>query len=286
MTTITLPTVVRSPDWVRHLRARPTTVLASLVVVVALVAAFAPGVLTPHSPTTIHLQQTLRSPSWHHLFGTDEAGRDLFTRVVYGTRESLGIGVGATAIAMAIAIVFGFTAGLVGGIVDSLITRLLEVLFSFPALLLALLVVAVRGPSLETELIAVGVGSAPGYARMVRGQVLNVREAPYVEAASALGHRRRTVIRRHLFPNAFRPLVAVMTLGVGQSIVWASSLSFLGFGVPPPSPEWGALLDAGRDFITTSWWLEILPGLVIVLLAIAVTSLGRTLQHKLEGAAR
>ncbi|MBL7491547.1 ABC transporter permease [Frankia sp. AgB1.9] len=286
MTTIALPAAVRTPDWIRRFRARPTTVLALLVVLVALVAAFAPGALTSHSPTAINLRQTLSAPSWHHLFGTDEAGRDLFTRVVYGTRESLGIGVGATAIAMGIAIVLGFAAGLVGGIVDTLITRLLEILFSFPALLLALLVVAVRGPSLETELIAVGVGSAPGYARMVRGQVLNVRKAPYVEAAAALGHRRLSVIRRHLFPNAFRPLVAVMTLGVGQSIVWASSLSFLGFGVPPPSPEWGALLDAGRDFITTSWWLEILPGLVIVLLAIAVTSLGRTLQHKLEGASR
>ena len=286
MTAITLPALARTPDWIRHLPGRPATVLASLAVLVALIAAIAPGVLTSHSPTAINLEQTLRSPSWHHLFGTDEAGRDLFTRVVYGTRDSLSIGVGATAIAMAIAIVLGFTAGLLGGIVDTLITRLLEVLFSFPALLLALLVVAVRGPSLDTELIAVGVGSAPGYARMVRGQVLNVRQAPYVEAAAALGHRRLSVIRRHLFPNAFRPLVAVMTLGVGQSIVWASSLSFLGFGVPPPSPEWGALLDAGRDFITTSWWLEILPGLVIVLLAVAITSLGRTLQRKLEGAAR
>nr|BFE70448.1 hypothetical protein GCM10020092_037490 [Actinoplanes digitatis] len=180
----------------------------------------------------------------------------------------------------------GFTAALSGGVVDAVITRVIEVAFAFPALLLGLLVITIRGPSLATEIVAVGIGSAPGYARMVRGQVLAVRQAGFMEAASALGHRRFPIWRRHLFPNAMRPLVAVVTLGIGQSIVWASGLSFLGLGVPPPSPEWGALLDAGRLHITTSWWLEILPGLVIVLVALSVTALGRTLQNRLGGASR
>jgi peptide/nickel transport system permease protein len=266
--------------------ARPATLLSGLVVVLVLVAAVAPALLARGTPTQIDLTDALAPPSWGHPFGTDEAGRDLLTRVIYGTRLSLGIGLGATGIAMTLAIVLGFVAGLAGGLVDTVITRVLEVFFAFPALLAALLVVAVFGPSVTTSIVAVGLGSTPGYARMVRGQVLNVREAGYVESAGALGHARWTVIRRHLFPNAMRPLVAVMTLGVGQSIVWASSLAFLGLGVPPPSPEWGALLDAGRLYITTSWWLEVLPGLVIVLVALAVTSLGRTLQHRLEGAAR
>jgi peptide/nickel transport system permease protein len=187
---------------------------------------------------------------------------------------------------MSIALLLGFIAGLGGGLVDAVINRILEVAFAFPVLLLALLLIAIYGPSLTTVIVAVGIGSAPGYARMVRGQALNVRSAPYVEAAAALGHRRSAVIRRHLFPNAMRPLVAMITLGVGQSIVWASGLAFLGLGVAPPSPEWGALLDYGREYITTQWWLEIMPGLVIVLVALAVTSLGRTLQHRLEGAAR
>jgi peptide/nickel transport system permease protein len=269
-----------------RIRIRPGTAVALLLILLLAVAAVAPGALTHRSPTAIDLHRTLLAPSWRHPFGTDDAGRDLFTRVIYGTRESLGIGLGATGLAMAIAILLGFAAGLAGGVVDAIITRFLEVAFAFPVLLLALLLIAIRGPSIGTEIVAVGIGSAPGYARMVRGQVRQVRQAAYIEAAGALGHGRWTVIRRHLFPNAMRPLVAVITLGVGQSIVWASGLAFLGLGVAPPSPEWGALLDSGRLYITTSWWLEILPGLVIVLVALCVTSLGRTLQHRLEGAAR
>jgi peptide/nickel transport system permease protein len=271
---------------VRGVRIRISTAVPLVIVALVVVAAIAPGLLTGRSPTAIDLQHALLGPSVHHLLGTDDAGRDQFTRVVYGARESLGIGLGATGLATAIAIVLGFAAGLAGGLVDTVISRILEVAFAFPVLLLALLLIAIRGPSVTTEIVAVGIGSAPGYARMVRGQVLNVRRADYIEAAGALGHSRWAVIRRHLFPNAMRPLVAMITLGVGQSIVWASGLAFLGLGVAPPSPEWGALLDAGRLYITTSWWLEIMPGLVIVLVALSVTSLGRSWQHRLEGAAR
>jgi len=269
-----------------RLRVRPATALSLLIVALLVVAVLAPAVLTSRSPNAIDLQHTLLSPSLSHPFGTDDAGRDLYTRVVYGARESFGIGLGATALAMAIAVLLGFTAGLARGIVDTVLTRILEVAFAFPVLLLALLLIAIRGPSLATEIVAVGIGSAPGYARMVRGQVLHVRQARYIQSSVALGHTWWAVIRQHLFPNAMRPLVAMLTLGVGQSIVWASGLAFLGLGVAPPSPEWGALLDAGRVSITTSPWLEIMPGLVIVLATLALTALGRTLQHRLEGAAR
>lgn len=267
-------------------RVRPGTAISSLVVLFLLVAVIAPGLLTHRSPYAVNLEHTLLPPSISHPFGTDDAGRDLYTRVIYGARESLGIGLGATSLAMGIAILFGFTGGIAGGAVDAAIARVLEVAFAFPVMLLALLLIAIRGPSVSTEIVAVGIGSAPGYARMVRGQVLAVRRADFIAAAAALGHGRWAVIRRHLFPNAMRPLVAVFTLGIGQSIVWASGLAFLGLGVAPPSPEWGALLDSGRTYLTTSWWLEIMPGVVIVLVAISVTSLGRTLQHRLEGVAR
>jgi peptide/nickel transport system permease protein len=270
----------------KKFRVRPGTVVSSLIVLVLVVAVIAPSVLTHRGPNAIDLEHTLLPPSLSHPFGTDDAGRDLYTRVVYGARESLGIGLGATGLAMGIAILLGFAGGLAGGFVDMVIARILEVAFAFPVLLLALLLIAIYGPSVTTEIVAVGIGSAPGYARMVRGQVLAVKNAEYISAAGALGHSRLAVIRRHLFPNAMRPLVAVITLGVGQSIVWASGLAFLGLGVAPPSPEWGALLDSGRMYITTSWWLEVMPGLVIVLVALSVTTLGRTLQHRLEGAAR
>jgi len=287
MTTVpvTSATVLRRVERQR-LRVGPGVLLSGLVVVLVVVAAIVPELLTSRTPTQIDLTNALATPSLAHPFGTDEAGRDLFTRVVFGTRLSLGIGLGATGIAMGLAVGLGFLAALAGGAVDTVVTRLLEVVYAFPALLAALLVIALFGPSVTTSIIAVGIGSMPGYARMVRGQVLHVKQAGYVEAAHALGHGRWSVIRRHLFPNAMRPLVAVITLGIGQSIVWASSLAFLGLGVPPPSPEWGALLDAGRTYITTSWWLEVLPGLVIVVFAIAVTTLGRALQQRLEGAGR
>jgi peptide/nickel transport system permease protein len=269
------------PRWVRQLS--PGVILAGIVVAFFLIAVIAPSVLATNNPLQINLNATLQAPSIHHLFGTDASGRDLYSRVIYGARQSLSIGLGATAIAIGSGLVLGFAAALAGGLVDGAINRFLEVLFSFPVLLLALLFVAVFGPSTKTEIIAVGLGSAPGYARMIRGQVLAVKDSAYVEAARALGHPYGRIVRRHIFPNAMRPLVVLVTLGVGQSIVWASGLAFLGLGVPPPSSEWGALLDAGRDFVTQASWLEIMPGLVIVVFALSLTTIGRYIQKQLEG---
>jgi peptide/nickel transport system permease protein len=242
-----------------------------------------PSLLASGDPNAVNLDAVLQSPSWEHIMGTDQSGRDLYTRIIYGARESLLIGLGATAVAMGIAIVLGVLAGLGNRWVDGIISRGVEVMFAFPVLLLALLFVAVFGPSVSTEIFAVGIGSAPGYARMVRGQVLSTRDSGYVEAARALGHPYGSIVRRHIFPNAMRPLVVVFTLGVGQAIVWASGIAFLGLGIPPPSPEWGALLNAGRNYITQAWWLEVMPGLAIVLFALSLTTLGRYLQQRLEG---
>jgi len=262
---------------------QPGVVLAGLAVAFAVTAALAPALLTSRDPLAIDLTATLRPPSLEHIFGTDQSGRDVYTRVVYGARQSLFIGVGATAIGLSLAALLGIAAGLGGRLVDGAITRLVEVLFAFPALLLALLFVTVFGAGAATQMVAVAIGTAPGYARMIRGQVLAVRGSGYVEASHALGHPYGRVLRRHILPNAARPLVVLATLGVGQSIVWASGLAFLGLGVAPPSPEWGALLDAGRSYVTKAWWLEVAPGLVIVALALSVTVLGRYLQQRLEG---
>ena len=264
-------------------RFRPAVWLSALFLAAVLAWAIAPGLFTHESPFDTDIDAALQSPSLSHWFGTDASGRDIYTRVVFGARSSLLIGTGATALALAVAIAFGFLAGLGGRFTDGAISRFLEVLLAIPGLLIAFLFIAVFGPGVLTEIVAVAAGSAPGYAWMVRGQVIAVKDSAYVSAAVALGHAPARVIRRHIFPNAMRPLVVLATRGVGQSIVWASSLSFLGLGVAPPAPEWGAMLDAGRDFVSTAWWLELFPGLAIVGCTLAVTVLGRHLQQRLEG---
>lgn len=278
------PALVRAPSlplWLRNTRVG--VILAGLIVAFFLLAVIAPSLLATNNPYHVNLADVLQAPSFHHLLGTDESGRDLYSRIIYGARESLLIGLGATGLAMFIAVILGVASGLSGGFVDGAINRGIEVLFSFPVMLLALLVVAIFGPSATTEIVAVGVGTAPGYARMIRGQVIAVKDSGYVEAARALGHPYGRVVRRHIFPNAMRPLVVLMTLGVGQAIVWASGLAFVGLGIAPPSPEWGALLNAGRNYVTQAWWLEVLPGLAIVLFALSLTTLGRNIQQRLEG---
>ncbi|WEO78478.1 ABC transporter permease [Cryobacterium sp. SO2] len=252
---------------------------AMLFFVAALVV---PGALATHDPYALNLADALHPPSAQYWFGTDEAGRDLYSRVVFGTRESLLIGLGATIVSLTLALLLGALAALGGRFVAGTVNRVIEVLLAFPTLLFALLLVAITGPSALSQVFAVGVGSAPGYARIIRGQILSARNSGYVEAAVALGHSDGLILRQHIVPNAVRPLVAIITLSIGQSIVWASSLSFLGLGVAPPSPEWGALLDAGRVYITQAWWLTVIPGLVIVALALAATTLGRHIQNSLE----
>jgi peptide/nickel transport system permease protein len=270
----------------RHRTARtfrPAVYLSALFVVLIVAAAIVPAAFTSSSPLDTNIENPLEGPSAAHLFGTDASGRDIYTRVIYGAQDSLAIGIGATALALLVAIALGLAAGLGGRWLDGGISRFLEVLFAFPGLLIALLFIAMFGPGVTTEIIAVALGSAPGYARMIRGQVIAVKGSGYVGAATALGHTPRRVVTQHVFPNAMRPLVVLGTMGIGQSIVWASSLSFLGLGVAPPNPEWGAMLDAGRDFVSTAWWLELFPGLAIVGCTLSVTVLGRYLQQRLEG---
>ncbi|WP_236967016.1 ABC transporter permease [Microbacterium aurantiacum] len=265
---------------------RPAWGLIVSLVVLGLfaLAAVAPAVLATHSPTAQDFANALRPPSAQFWFGTDEGGRDLYSRVVYGTRESLLIGVGAAGLAMVIAVVFGSVAALGDRVTAAVVNRVIEVAFAFPILLFALLMVAILGPSAGTAILAVGISTAPGYARMVRGQILAERNAGYVEAARALGHPRGRIIGQHILPNAMRPLVALFTMSIGQSIVWASGLAFLGLGVAPPSSEWGALLDAGRAYLLQAPWLTFIPGAVILVLALAATTVGRRIQNHLEKA--
>ncbi|MET0807388.1 MAG: ABC transporter permease [Pseudoxanthomonas sp.] len=248
-----------------------------------IVAALLPQLFAHSDPLAIVPHDAFHPPGWAHWFGTDQSGRDIFSRVIHGTRQSLFIGLAATALAMSIAIVLGLLGGLGGAYLDRGVGWLLEILFAFPSLILALLFVAVFGSGIGPLIVATGLGGAPGYARMVRGQVLAVRNAGYIEAAKALGHPPLRIITRQLLPNAMRPLIVTLTMGVGQAIVWASALSFLGLGARPPAPEWGTMLSMGRDFIANAWWLTFFPGLFIVLTTLSTTVAGRYLQQRLEG---
>jgi peptide/nickel transport system permease protein len=271
------------PTFGRRLRRAPWTLVAALIFLgILAVAVVAPQALATHDPFALDYPASLQAPSLAHWFGTDESGRDLYSRVVWGARESVLIGLGAAAVGLAGAILLGALAALGPRPVRAIVDRFVEVLFAFPALLLALLLVAIAGPSALTQIFAVGLGTAPGYARMVRGQILTAKDSGYVRAAVALGHSRSRIVRSHILPNALRPLVAIFALSVGQSIVWASSLSFLGLGVAPPASEWGALLDAGRSYIVQAGWLVVIPGLVIVALALTATTIGRHVQAGLE----
>lgn len=271
------------PTLPKGITRRPFGLYIALALVVFFaLATFVPDLLAPYDPVASDYASALQGPSWTHWFGTDSSGRDLYSRVIFGTRESLAIGLGAAAVGLVLSLILGSLAALGVKPVAVVVDRFVEVMFAFPALLLALLLVAILGPSALTQVLAVGLGTAPGYARMVRGQILSAKNSGYVEAATALGHSRARIVRAHILPNALRPLVAVFALSVGQSIVWASSLSFLGLGVAPPASEWGALLDAGRAYITQAGWLIVIPGLVIVSVALAATTIGRHLQAHLE----
>ncbi|QWT25148.1 ABC transporter permease [Subtercola sp. PAMC28395] len=275
--TTPLPTAPR-----RVFRLPIGLLLSAAAAILFAVALFWPSVLATHDPYALNLTHALHAPSFEFLFGTDESGRDLYSRVIYGTGLSLSIGLGATAVSITLAVILGSIAALAGRFAAGTVNRMIEILFAFPTLLLALLIVAILGPSVMSQILAVGIGTAPGYARIIRGQILSAKGSGYVEAATALGHSRGLILRQHILPNALRPLVAIITLSVGQSIVWASGLSFLGLGVAPPSPEWGALLDAGKTYITQAWWLTVIPGLVIVAVALSATTLGKYLQNAIE----
>lgn len=269
----------------REAKRLPFLVWLSLAVIALTAwASIAPATLVRHSPLETDLLNTLAPFSAGHWLGTDEIGRDLYTRLVYGARESFLIGILAMAIAIVLAAPLGFLASLAGPLARGSADRFIEVMLSFPTLLVALLFVTILGQSPFNVAVAVGIGAAPGYARLVRGQTLLVRGSAYVEAAIALGHSPARILLQHIVPNAVRPLIPVTGLGIGKAIVWSSSLSYLGLGVKPPSSEWGALLAAGKGQLLEAPSLIVVPGTAVVLVALSFSTLFSYLQARAEGA--
>lgn len=238
--------------------------------------------LAPYDPYDQDLSSALEPPSLDHPFGADQYGRDVLSRVMFGTRTALLAIIAADGIALVVGSLMGLVAGFAGGATDSAIMRLVDVMLAFPYLLLALIIVAALGPSLTNSIIAIGIIYMPQYARLMRGQVIAVQGLDFVWAARAVGGGRLRVMLRHVLPNAYSPVLVMATLQSGSVVVETAGLSFLGLGAQPPSPDWGALLADGHSYFLSAWWIATFPGLAIFLVVLAFNLVGDALRDQLD----
>jgi peptide/nickel transport system permease protein len=285
------PRPPREREWVTLLRrlVRRRTALfgAAVVVAVMLAAALAP-LVSPFDPLEQDIGQRLKEPGWQdaqgrvHALGTDHLGRDILSRIVFGSRIALVVGLAAVVISGVLGMVIGLVAGYFGGRVDDILMRLADIQLAFPFILLAIAVIGVLGPSLRNIIIVIGVSSWVVYARVVRGEVLSIREREYVQAAIALGSQHGRVLWQHVLPNTFTPWLVVATLDMARVIVIESALSFLGLGVQPPTPTWGGMLADGRVYLSTAWWLATFPGLAILITVLGINLFGDGLRDTLD----
>ncbi|MCU1641364.1 MAG: Dipeptide transport system permease protein DppC [Nocardia sp.] len=262
-------------DW---LRGNYGLLIAGAVLLLVLGWVALPGVFASGDPLRGVPAQKLRGPSAQHWFGTDNLGRDVYTRVVHGAGLSISATLFAVLLGLVVGSLLGLVAGASGGVVDTVIMRIADVLLSIPDLLVSLALITVLGMGTRNVAIAVGVSLIARFARVMRGEVLRVRRAPYVEAAFASGVRWHTVLLRHILRNAYSPVAALAVVDFGMAVLFVASLSFLGYGAVPPTPEWGSMVSDGRNFLAIAWWLTTLPGLVIIVLVLATQRFARALQ--------
>ena len=254
----------------RQMRKSKLALPGGAIVLVFIVLALLAPVIAPHDPYANDLMAMLMPPSASHPFGTDELGRDILSRVLFGARLSLVEGLFSVALAMAVGVPVGMISGYLGGRTDTVIMRLIDIMLAFPGVLLAIVIVSILGPSLVNAMIAVAIYTVPIFARLARGSTLSVKEEPYIEACRSAGMRDRRILLRHIFPNIANTLFVMATLRVALAILTASSLSFLGLGAQAPSPEWGAMLAAGRNYMLIAPHVVIFPGGAIVLLVLGI----------------
>ncbi|MDQ7832170.1 MAG: ABC transporter permease subunit [Desulfovibrionaceae bacterium] len=267
---------------VRILSRNPSAVMGgTIIAAMVFLALFAP-LLAPYDPVRLSLPDRLLPPGGGHFFGTDELGRDIFTRVLYGARISLSIGLLVISVAGGIGALIGATSGYFGGKIDSVVMRVMDVILSFPSLVLALALAAALGPSLVNAIFATAFVMIPKFARMVRGEALAVREMPFVAASRVAGAGHGFIIRRHILPNCLNSAIVLATLTLGDAILIAASLSFIGLGAQPPTPEWGAMIASGRKFLMDQWWYATFPGLFILATVIGFNIFGDALRDVLD----
>lgn len=252
-----------------------------LITVLILVAIFA-DVIAPYEIDTQHLTRRFAAPGREFFFGTDEFGRDIFSRIVLGSRYSLYIGVVAASLSAVVGIIIGSVAGYYGGKFDNMLMRFIDVMMAIPSTLLGISIVAALGNGIRNVIIAVAIGAVPAYARIVRASILSVKQQEYVEAARCIGASDRRIVLRHILPNCLAPIIVQVTMSVAKAILEASALSFIGLGVQPPSAEWGAMLSAGRAYIRRAWWIVTFPGLAIAMIIFGLNLFGDGLRDALD----
>ncbi len=266
----------------RRFTKEKTAVFGLLVILLfALLAVFAP-VLAPFDPLAQDIPNGLAPPSSEHWMGTDKLGRDIFSRMLYGARISLGAGLGVVIMAGLLGTAVGIVAGYVGGWLDEALMRVTDIFFAFPSLILAMAIAGALGPSLQNALIAVAVVTWPVYARLIRGQVLVLRDREFVLAARSVGASHSLILRRHLFPNTLSPLLVQASFEMGTVILAVAGLSFIGFGAQPPTPEWGVMISEGRNYITTHWWLTFFPAMAMLFAVAGFNLVGDGLRDVLD----
>jgi peptide/nickel transport system permease protein len=266
----------------RHLRRNPLAVASGAVVLALGVLALLASQLAPYDPAAYDVKRILLPPSWTHPLGTDQLGRDLLSRMLYGSQISLAVGFVAVGIATAIGTFLGSLAGYYGGWVDGCIMRFVDLMLTFPRFFLLLAVLAFLQPSIWTIMVVIGVTGWMGVARLVRAEFLSLKEREFVKSAQALGAPDRRIIFRHILPNALAPVLVSATLGVAGAVLTESGLSFLGLGVQPPTPSWGNILNDGKANIEIAWWLSLFPGLAILMTVLSYNLVGEGLRDALD----
>jgi peptide/nickel transport system permease protein len=266
----------------RRLVRRRAALIGLAVVVLFVALAVAAPIVAPYDPLATDWRAVRKPPSAHHLFGTDELGRDVLARVIWGARASLMAGLVSVSIALAVAVPLGLVAGYLGGLVDGLVMRIIDAMLAIPFLILAIALAAFLGPNLSNAMIAIGVVQTPIFTRLTRGQVLAVKHEDYIEAARAVGNPHRRILLRHILPNILAPIVVQATLAIAAAVIAEASLSFLGLGQQPPTPSWGSMLNTASHFLSQAPWMAMWPGLAIFSLVLSFNVLGDGLRDALD----
>jgi peptide/nickel transport system permease protein len=266
----------------RRLAQRRAALFGLAVILFFVTIAIAAPLLSPYNPIATDWLAVRKAPSLQHLFGTDEIGRDVLSRIIWGTRASLLAGVVSVSIALALGLPLGLVSGYQGGVVDGVIMRLIDAMLAIPFLILAIALAAFLGPSLTNAMIAIGVSQMPVFTRLTRAQVLAAKHEDYVEAARAIGNTDRRIVLRHILPNVFAPLLVQATLAIAAAVIAEASLSFLGLGQQPPAPSWGSMLNTAKNFLSQAPWMAVWPGLAIFSLVLSFNLLGDGLRDALD----